>query len=338
MPVPGWRRVLSVTLWLAVAALLLWVVISVPLPDIWRALNHLTAWQIALLLIANTTVFFVFSMRWWVLLRVLGHRVPFGRLVLHRLAGFGMSYFTPGPQVGGEPVQLLLLHQQHAIPVAAGAASIGVDRLLEVIVNLTMLVLGLVITLRGQMLAGVNGPGMLVPVSLLLSLPAMYVALLWTGRTPLLTQLGRLPNRIQAIPQIRRLQAVAGAVEQQAAALFRHRPGVVLFALAASLVAWAGMLAEYGLMLLFLGVKVTPVQLISIMTFARIAFLLPAPGALGTLEAGQILIFEALGLDPVQGLSASLLIRGRDVLFGLVGLWWVSLHGRKRSVNEQYDG
>lgn len=334
-PVPGRRRLLAVAVWLAGAALLLWVVFSVPLPNIQRALSRLTVWQIALLLAANTAVFLVFSTRWWVLLRALGYRVPFGHLTLHRLAGFGLSYFTPGPQIGGEPVQLLLLHRKHDIPVAAAAASVGSDRLLEVMVNLTMLTLGLIITLRGQISADISGPGVLVMVILLLALPVVYVALLWTGRTPLLTQLTRLPNRIQLLPHMRRLLDVTGAVEQQVAVLLRHSPGAVLIALAASLVSWTGMLAEYGLMLIFLGVKVTLLQLVSIVTFARLAFLLPVPGGLGTLEAGQILIFNALGLDPVQGLSASLLIRGRDVVFGLVGLWWANLYVWKGKFNER---
>lgn len=333
-PVAGWRRVLVAAVWLAVAALLLWVVLNVPLPAIWRTLSQLALWQIVLLLVVNAAVFLAFSARWWVLLSALGHRVSFGYLALHRLAGFGLSYFSPGPQVGGEAVQLLLLQRRHSVPVASGAASVGSDRLLEAIVNLTMLTLGLAVTLQTRVLAAVSGPGALLPVMLLLALPVIYVVLLSTGRTPLIVQLGRLPDRIRVIPRIQRLEEAAGAIEQQVAVLFRDRPRAVLLALAASLVSWAMMIAEYGLMLLFLRVEVTPVQLISMMTFARLAFLLPVPGGLGTLEAGQILIFGVLGLDPAQGLSASLLIRGRDVLFGLAGLWWVSLYGRKGRGNE----
>ena len=59
-----------------------------------------------------------------------------------------------------------------------------------------------------------------------------------------------------------------------------------------------------------------------VLTAVRFAFLLPLPGGLGTVEAAQVLTLRQLGFDPAVGLSASVLIRGRDVLLGLTGLWW----------------
>jgi uncharacterized protein (TIRG00374 family) len=305
--------------------------------DIWRVLSRLAAWQIAVLLALSAATFVLFGARWWVLLRALCCRVPFVHLILHRLAGFGASYFTPGPQVGGEPLLLFLLHRKHDVPVTAGAASVGSDRLMELMVNLIMLVIGLLITLQTQIATGINGLGLLIPIVVLLAFPVVYVVLLWMGHTPLSTQLERLPERIRKLSRLRKLQEGTGKVERQVTDLFHDNPSAVLVALAISLLSWAGMIAEFSLMLLFLGVEVTFQQLISIMTFARIAFLLPSPGGLGALEAGQVLIYKALGLDPVQGLSASLLIRGRDILFALAGLWWANLYGWKRNDNDKDD-
>ena len=61
------------------------------------------------------------------------------------------------------------------------------------------------------------------------------------------------------------------------------------------------------------------------MTAARIAFLLPAPGGLGVLEASQVLTFSALGLNPAVGLSLTLLIRVRDIALGTGGLLWAGI-------------
>jgi len=229
--VPNWRRLLTIAVWLGAAALLLWVVLNVPLADIWRTLSRLTVWQIVLLLVINAAVFLLFGLRWWGLLSALGYRVPFGHLVLHRLAGFAVSYFTPGPQVGGEPVQLLLLHKKHGVPMSAAAASVGSDRLLEVIVNLSLLTVGLVITLGGRLTADITGPWLLIPVIVLLALPALYVVLLWTGRRPL-TRAARM------LPGMRRLREPLDHVEQQLVALFRQSPGAVLLALAVSMLSW----------------------------------------------------------------------------------------------------
>ncbi len=96
-------------------------------------------------------------------------------------------------------------------------------------------------------------------------------------------------------------------------------------ALALSLLSWGLLLSELWLAVRFLGPSLTWLQLIAILTAARVAFLLPLPGGLGTLEASQVLAFQAIGLDPAMGLSLSLVIRARDALFGGVGLWWSSL-------------
>jgi hypothetical protein len=82
------------------------------------------------------------------------------------------------------------------------------------------------------------------------------------------------------------------------------------------------MIAEYWLMVSFLGVDMTLPQLVTTLTAARISILLFLPAGLGALEASQATSFALLGLDPAIGVSVGLLIRLRDTLLGLAGLWW----------------
>jgi uncharacterized protein (TIRG00374 family) len=95
-----------------------------------------------------------------------------------------------------------------------------------------------------------------------------------------------------------------------------------------SLVSWVAILVEFWLMLRVLGLNLTPIQVISTLTAARIAILLPLPGGLGTLEASQVLALGAFGLNPAAGISLSLLIRVRDVALGGLGLWWGGVKSR----------
>jgi uncharacterized membrane protein YbhN (UPF0104 family) len=101
----------------------------------------------------------------------------------------------------------------------------------------------------------------------------------------------------------------------------------LLAALLVSLVSWGTLIGEYWLALYVLGASLTPGQLVTALIAARIAILFPLPGGLGALEASQVLAMEVLGLDPALGLSLSLLIRSRDVLLGVLGLWWGGLKG-----------
>ena len=92
---------------------------------------------------------------------------------------------------------------------------------------------------------------------------------------------------------------------------------------------WMLMFGEYWLTTRFLGAKINLVQAVMALTAARIAFLIPTPGGLGALEASQVLALGALGFNPALGISLSMLIRARDIGFGLVGLWWGAVLTRR---------
>lgn len=104
--------------------------------------------------------------------------------------------------------------------------------------------------------------------------------------------------------------------------LCQQNPGALLGATAVSGLGWGVMIAEFYAMATFLGLPLSAAQLIALLTAARVAFLLPLPGGLGTLEASQVWALGVMGLNPAAGLGLSLLIRLRDVMLGVLGLWW----------------
>ncbi len=313
--------------WILALGLLAWIVSTIPLDETWMALRQLHGWQIGGLILANVVVLLGLNGRWWLLLRGLGYKLPYLTLTGHRLASFGVSYFTPGPQFGGEPVQVILVERQHGVPRPAALTAVSLDKTLELTVNFAFLLAGVFAVLQ----AGVLGNGMAVGTAvfallLLLGFPLFFLVATWRGWQPLT----RLWSWGQQLP-LRRWQNLynrAGQLiltsEEQATQFCRERPFTLALALTVSIVSWLAMVAEYWLMLTFLGGPVTAVQVIILLTAARIAFLMPAPGGLGTLEASQLLAFAAIGLNPAIGVSLSLLIRGRDVLLGGLGLWWGS--------------
>jgi len=157
--------------------------------------------------------------------------------------------------------------------------------------------------------------------------PFFFLAATWAGWYPV-TRTVALLNRFPWWPWRSRWQTrferfLAGlqASEVQATRFCQSNPGALTAALLVSLLGWLLIMAEYGLMLRFLGLELTAVQTIAMLTAARIAFLLPLPGGLGTLEASQVLTLTLLGFDPAAGLSAGLLIRARDVGLASLGLW-----------------
>jgi hypothetical protein len=346
------------------AVLFIDVLRRVPLEQTAAALQRLAPWQVAGLLALNLLIVLSFSARWWLMLAALGHRLPYVRLSAHRLAAFGVSYFTPGTQFGGEPLQVYLVSAEHAVPAGVALTAVTLDKALELLANFSFLAAGIATLLLAQgrsapiILAGSAGHGALLFAGLLLALPAAFLAALWAGRRPV-ARLAALPGRLLGSPAAGRISWLTGpaaalaAVDAQSTALLRGRPAAVALALGVSVLSWLAMLAEYWLMAGFLGARLTLLQAIIALTAARVAFLLPLPGGLGALETSQALAFAALvagaGADAASGaasgagagaasgagagaasgaalgLSLALLIRARDVCFGAAGLGWAGL-------------
>ncbi len=328
-----WRRP-RYWLWLAVLLLLAWLLQTISPVEVWRVLGRLSLGPVLLLLAANGLALLSMSGRWWLILRAQGYRLPYLALAGYRLAAFGVSYFTPGPQFGGEPVQVYLVQRHQRVPGSSAVAAVTLDKLLELLVNFGFLVGGLLLALQQQIFAAslawlLTGLGLAllaVPLVALLSLSAggapFSAALRLTDRLALKLAGEQLLSRVALYRQV---TALARASEQQATDFCRRQPGALLLALVVSMVTWALLMAEYWLTLYFLGATLTPAQTIIALTSARVAILLPLPGGLGSLEASQVLALQVLGFEPAIGLSSGLLIRARDVLLGGVGLWWGGL-------------
>ena len=326
--------------WLALALALLWLTLrAVNLAEVWDYLRHLQPGQLLLLLAVNVAVLATFSARWWLLLYAQGYALPYHNLIAYRLATFAVSYFTPGPHFGGEPLQVYLVTARHKVPVSVSIAAVVLDKVLEMLANFTFLTLGVLFVLRLQVLPGVSDEQMLAASLLLLSLPIMVLVALWMGWHPLSTVLGwidrgwqRVAGRRGRNPSALTESAFYRTVrqsEEQSTLLCRQHPFILLLALGASALSWAAIVAEFWFMTGVLGLGLTLPEAVAALLAARVAILLPLPAALGALEASQALAMRALGQSPAAGVSLSLLIRGRDVFLGVVGLllagamvWW----------------
>lgn len=317
------QKVLWLLSWLAGGALLLLVVRLISFDEIVATLQRLKAWQIGVLVIANTFVLATITGRWWILLRGLGHDIPFWSLFFYRLAAFGLSYFTPGPHVGGEMLQVLLVEKGHSVPRSNALAAVALDKAIEFSVNLAFLLLGIIAALQWRVVPHESGRQALGLAVALLALPLLYLGATVRGVFPATRAVGWLARRWRRVaPAVETL----AASEAQVGRYFRTAPRPFMLALLVTLAGWAGIIAEYWLTIRFLGVRLTLPQLVTALTAARISILLLLPAGLGALEASQAMAYGVLGLDPAIGLSASLLIRARDTLLGLLGLWWWAAH------------
>jgi uncharacterized protein (TIRG00374 family) len=337
------RRLLPLLPWIIAPLLLVWVLRAAPLDEAWAILQQLSLAELLGLALLNVLVLLSFSGRWWIILRSQGHHIPYLRLVGYRLAAFGVTYFTPGPQFGGEPVQVYLPEKRDGVPRSTAVAAVTLDKTLELLVNFAFLAGGVALIVQRRLLSEDAERAALAAALILFALPPLFLLAIWAGGRPM-TRTARAvvwpaqawkrwrpgPDRAVAGPdRITRLLGGVESSERQVRAFCRQHPAALVAAMGVTLLSWLGMIAEYWLALWALGIVLSPVDAIIALTAARIAFLAALPAGLGALEASQVLALGALGANPAAGLSLSLLIRLRDTALAAAGVWWgLRLAGR----------
>lgn len=321
-----WRLVRRPSFLYGLLALcLLWFVLrQVSLAELVALWGRLRWYQLVLLILLNLLVLLTMVQRWSLLLRAEGYRLPFLSLFGYRLTAFGVTYFTPGPQFGGEPLQVYLVQRRHQVPLQSAVAAVTLDKVLEMIVNFGFLVGGALLLLRQEGTAATMGSEALVIAVALLSLPLGLLIAYLRGQHPLGSMFERLQNRLQSTRLRGALPALAtlAAGERQVVLLCRNSAATILLAFVVTLVGLALMIIEFAYAAHILGATLLPTEVIGVLLAARLAYLLPMPAGLGTFETSLVLAFQFFHYDATVALALGMLIRTRDTLLGLLGLWW----------------
>jgi uncharacterized protein (TIRG00374 family) len=291
---------------------------NAPLAEIWNAVRHLQLWQIALLVAINISIYLLITLRWWIIVRAGNRKISYFPLVLIRVAVFGISYFTLGPQVGGEPLQVLYLQRKYGMTFTRATSTVIMDKLLEFLANFFLLVIGLTAIVEAGILS-TNASKSLVSLSLMAAIllwPFVHIALMVRGIYPVGAALRIAFSRFGNPKWMRFIIAA----EQMAGRFCKRSPRALWMATGASLLAGVGMIGEYLLITSFLGINLHSWQTVAAWTTSWLAFLVPLPGGLGALEASQVFTLGAFGISAALAIGVTLLIRARDLLIGGLGL------------------
>ncbi len=270
--------------------------------------------------------------RWSFILRQLQFRVGFGSLILYRMGSNTLSYVTPGPQFGGEPLQVYCLAAYQQVPPAAASASVAVDRLIELVGNLMFLTLAGIYVLPTLTTDATAVRSALLIVAGAGLAAGLLLAAVASGRNPLSRLATWGGRRLRWSPKLARLIEMVPATEALAAPVLtpRHLGWYAL----AGMIQWGAFLAELAMIYTFLGVSLSASALLTLAVAARLAFLLPLPGGWGILEAGQVTAFASLGGDPTLAMAACLIMRARDLVLIAAGAGFLIRWLRPLSVEQ----
>jgi len=309
-------------LYSALAALLYFALQNVPLDEIWTTISQLQLWQVVTLLGLNLAIYALITLRWWIIVRAGNKLIAYFPLLLVRIAVFGISYFTLGPHVGGEPLQVFYLQRKYKLTFTHATASVIMDKLLELLANFFLLAVGLTAILRAGMLS-TNGNSSWLSVSglvLLCMWPPVHIIFLYKRRYPVSALLRSIPFIKKDSKPVRFL----AASERLAGAFCRRHLSSLIAATGVSLCAGMGMVGEFALIVNFLDIQLPFWQTIAAWTAGWLALLAPLPGGLGALEASEVFALGVFGISAALAISVTLVMRARDILIGGLGLLFAS--------------
>ena len=328
LPLPGrvrWKvrpamRLLAV--YMVLAALLYVALRNVPLHEIGTTIRQLQLWQIGTVLGLNLFIYALITLRWWIIVRAENKRVLYFPLLLVRIAVFGISYFTLGPHVGGEPLQVFYLQRKYKMTFTHATASVIMDKLLELLANFFLLAVGLTAILRAGILS-ISGNGSWLSLGGLVVLclwPPVHIIFLYKRKYPISALLRSIPFIKKDSKPVRFI----AASERLAGTFCRRHLSALVAATAVSICAGMGMVGEFALLVSFLGIQLPFWQTIAAWTAGWLALLVPLPGGLGALEASEVFALGIFGISAALAISVTLVMRARDILIGGLGLLFAS--------------
>lgn len=300
--------------WLAALGLATWILSRLPFTDVMQTVTKLQLSQWMAWITLNLFVIALLVGRWLVLTRAMALPCRFLQLLRVRQAGQVISFVTPGPQFGGEPLQVYWLWRRYCVPPHAAFLAVGLDRFYELWINFAVLLLAVLSLLTTRSVTFVDWhiiACILVGLIVLMGLFGWYVL-----QHPLRVHdwIKRLTSRWRDHRRLRNLDTHIAQLNKTLQMIFATKRPALGAALVSSLLAWVGMIAEFWLLLSFVDVPLNLATFVFLFVVVRLAFLLPLPGGVGSLEAGIFWAFQALALPLPAAAGLILLMRLRDVV------------------------
>ena len=308
------RKLRIFAIYFLLIALLYFALRNAPLSDIWETLNKLRVWQVLTLFGINIVIYVLITLRWWLIVHAENKSIPFFPLLTIRVSAFGISYFTFGPQMGGESLQVLYLEHKYGMTYTRATSTVVLDKLLEFLANFILLSIGLTAVFQAGILSTADRSSFLILIGLAIPLlwTPIHILLLYRGKYPVSAFLRKFSNN--------KFVRFIAASERLAGTFCRRHLSSLISAILVSILATVGMVIEYFLITSFLGIHLSFWQTIAAWTAGWLAFLVPLPGGLGALEASQVFALGAFGVSAASAIGVTLLIRARDLSIGGLGL------------------
>src|SRR5713101_6784743 len=276
---------------------------------------------------------FLDAMAWWVLFPK-PERLPLGKIYWMRWIGESVSTLVPSAAVGGDIVRARLAAIRGR-PVATAAGTVLVDLTLGVFTQAGFTLLGVVLLVEATGQKNLVGPTVIGTIVGVAAVCGFY----FVQRLGMFRFLARMIARLANSPEWQSLVQSGQELDETIRSLYARRRAV-LACCAWTILSLVLNSGEVWIALWALNLHATFVNAVILqsmaLTLRSVAF--PVPGGLGVQESGYVLVGNLLGIPGESAFALSLIVRVRELAFGIPGLIrWQWIEGRRwfrtRAVN-----
>lgn len=298
------------------------VIKKIGIEQIAETISMISPKHLLFLIFLNSAGVIISIYRWKIILRALEFPVSWTKLTMAKLMGLAINYVTPGVFLGGEPFKALYLKTELDLPLRKSAVSIIIDEALFLGVTLILILFGLAFLIHHALLSQkiiLTIFSVLTAFLLIFYLFFRRIIYKKTGEKGFFSFIIHLLN-LHKIKIIANLSGKIVEVENNLSTFFKEHKNTLYLSIFLTVAESIIYLFTFWSTILFLGQKVNLQTILSIVSIIYINYLMPIPGALGSLELSQSYIFSMLGMQEGIGLGFTLITRVISIFFVVIGL------------------
>jgi|AntAceMinimDraft_18_1070375.scaffolds.fasta_scaffold00981_15 uncharacterized protein (TIRG00374 family) len=296
---------------------------TVGLPQIKNTLSLLNFWQLILCLV---TIFLgivgVGAFKWWIIIKNNTTKAPkLSKIFWIKWIGCSISYLTPAPLFGGEPVRFYILKKDSEIPSSTIVSSIILDKLTLVLISSIYFFLGiffLLFYLNLSWLREIIFFGILFFAILIFWYLLRTAGKISSEKGLFIILMERLS--LDKLKFVKKHEQKILEIEKEIVDFFKLPKKIIFQIVFLAATEVALVLAACWLIVFFMGQTLKVPKLFAIKSIVDLSYVVPFPAALGSLEISQAFVFQALGFSLATGVGFSLILRGLNIIIAFLGL------------------
>jgi uncharacterized protein (TIRG00374 family) len=293
--------------------LLAWVIKFIGWEKIKIAFSVFKWWEGLLILLLTSALLLTSMWKWKEVLKGMGVDLPFFSFFQPFFAGYSIIYLAPMVMFGGETFRIYFLKEKNSVPLEKGAASVIVDRVLDITTNILIVVLGL-----GFFIVKIA----LLPRNWAIFLGGSF--LFWlAGITFFYVKTFKKESMARTFLNLIKIgnsNQNPFQFEKEIFDYFKLKKATFWKGVGLAFLEEIIIFLRTWLLVFFLIKRIDPFSVLAIEGFSYLITMVPIPASLGSHEAIQAFAFGSLKLGANFGATFILILRGTELIFVLLGL------------------